>query len=123
VSGSSGYFTGGCLAYANEVKLLQLRVPEDVIEINGAVSEECAVAMANGCRRLFNTDYALASTGIAGPDGGTDDKPVGTTYIGLSSAHTTFARLYRFGRDRAVNRTRAVYAALEMLRRDILDID
>lgn len=121
-AGSSDYFVGGCLAYANEVKTAQLGVPAEIIETKGAVSEECAEAMAAGCRRMFNTDYALSITGIAGPDGGTEEKPVGTTYIGLSSAHTTFARLFRFGKDRAVNRTRAVYAALELLRRDILDI-
>ena len=121
--GSSAYFVGGCLAYANEAKRAQLKVPGDVIETHGAVSEECAIAMAVGCRETFNTDYALSITGIAGPEGGSDEKPVGTTYIGLASAHNTFARLFRFGRDRAVNRTRAVYAALELLRRDILDID
>jgi len=123
IPGSSNYFVGGCLAYANEVKIEQLGVPAEVIESQGAVSEECALAMAEGCRKRFNTDYALSVTGIAGPNGGTEDKPVGTTYIGLSSAHTTIAQLYRFGKDRAVNRTRAVYAALELLRRDILDID
>jgi len=121
--GSSAYFVGGCLAYANEVKTAQLLVPDDILENQGAVSEECAAAMARGCRKLFDTDYALSITGIAGPEGGSEDKPVGTTYIGLSSAHSTFARLYKFGKDRAVNRTRAVYAALELLRRNILDID
>ncbi len=73
-------------------------------------------------RYLFQTDYALSITGIAGPDGGTEDKPVGTTYIGLASAHASYARLFRLGVDRNINRARATYAALEMLRRDILDI-
>ena len=122
VGGSSCYFVGGMLAYDNDVKITQLGVPADIIEQPGAVSEACAVAMASGCRRLFGTDYSLAITGIAGPDGGTDEKPVGTTYIGLASAHTACARLFSFGSERQVNRTRAVYAALEMLRRDILDI-
>lgn len=122
VPGSSGYFVGGCLAYTNEVKTSLLEVPGDIFDAYGAVSEECAVAMAAGCRKRFNTDYALAITGIAGPDGGSDEKPVGTTYIGLASAHNSFARLFKFGKDRAVNRTRAVCAALELLRRDILDI-
>ncbi len=121
--GSSAYFVGGCLAYANEVKTSQLKVPDEVISTHGAVSEECAAAMAQGCRKSFNTDYALSITGIAGPEGGSEEKPVGTTYIGLSSAHKTSARLYRFGKDRAINRTRSVYAALELLRRDILDLD
>jgi len=122
VPGASSYFIGGLLAYANEVKTEQLGVSEEIIVEHGAVSEECAVAMATGCRKLFGTDYALSVTGIAGPEGGTDDKPVGTTYIGLASAHSTMATLFRFGTDRHINRTRAVNAALEMLRREILDI-
>jgi nicotinamide-nucleotide amidase len=122
VPGASSYFTGGLLAYDNEVKAAQLGVTKELLEQHGAVSEECALAMATGCRRLFGTDYALSVTGIAGPEGGTDDKPVGTTYVGLASAHATFAKLFRFGIDRQINRTRAVNTALEMLRRDILDL-
>jgi nicotinamide-nucleotide amidase len=122
VAGSSAYFLGGILAYANEVKVNQLSVPPEVIEKYGAVSEECAMAMAAGCRKLLGSDYALSITGIAGPDGGTPDKPVGTTFIGLSSLHTTHARKFNFGADRQSNRTRAAYAALELLRREILDI-
>lgn len=122
IPGSSSYFIGGVLAYANEVKERQLEVSNEILVKYGAVSEECAVAMAAGCRNAFGTDYALSITGIAGPDGGTEDKPVGTTYIGLASAHATYARLFRFGSDRSMNRTRAVNSALEMLRREILDI-
>ena len=122
VPGASAYFLGGLEAYSNDVKLAQLGVPEEVLSEHGAVSEECALAMATGCRKLFKSDYALSITGIAGPDGGTDDKPVGTTYIGLTSAHAAYAKKYRFGLDRRMNRTRAVNAALEMLRREILDI-
>ncbi len=123
VPGASSYFVGGLLAYDNEVKVSQLGVAEDTLAEHGAVSEACAVAMATGCRRLFETDYSLSITGIAGPDGGTADKPVGTTYIGLASAHATFAKLFRFGNDRTMNRAWAVNAALEMLRREILDIE
>jgi len=122
VPGASAYFLGGLEAYSNDVKLAQLGVPEEVLTEHGAVSEECALAMATGCRKLFKSDYALSITGIAGPDGGTDEKPVGTTYIGLTSAHAAYAKKYRFGLDRRMNRTRAVNAALEMLRREILDI-
>ena len=78
--------------------------------------------MANGVREKTGSDYALSITGIAGPDGGTDDKPVGTTYIALSSNYGTEAKLFNFGASREANRIRATYAALEMLRRDIMDI-
>jgi nicotinamide-nucleotide amidase len=122
IPGASSYFMGGTLAYSNEVKRSQLEVPEEVLVKHGAVSDECAVAMATGCRKLFGTDYALSITGIAGPEGGTLEKPVGTTYVGLASAHNTFARHYRFGDDRQINRARAVNTALELLRREILDI-
>ena len=122
VSGSSRYFKGGLIAYDNEVKIKELGVSADVIEQEGAVSEACAVAMAQGCRKRFGVDYALSVTGIAGPTGGTADKPVGTTFIGLASAHSQKARRFHFGRTRLINRARATYAALEMLRREILDI-
>jgi nicotinamide-nucleotide amidase len=122
VPGSSDYFVGGLAAYSNAVKIGQLEVPEDVINTHGAVSEECAVAMAAGCRKLFGTDYALSITGIAGPEGGTAEKPVGLTFIGLASAHANYAKAHNFGKDREFNRHRAVFAALEMLRREILDI-
>jgi nicotinamide-nucleotide amidase len=123
VSGASAYFVGGILAYSNDVKQSQLNVSGEIIKEHGAVSEECAIAMATGCRKLFGTDYAISITGIAGPEGGSEDKPVGTTYIGLASAHTATAQLFRYGSDRQINRTRAVNSALEMLRRDILDIE
>jgi len=122
VAGSSGYFVGGLVAYSNDVKVERLGIDPQVLEKHGAVSDICAIAMATGARYLFQTDYALSITGIAGPDGGTEDKPVGTTYIGLASPHASYARLFRLGVDRNINRARATYAALEMLRRDILDI-
>jgi nicotinamide-nucleotide amidase len=122
VPGSSAYFLGGIIAYANEVKEARLAVEPEIITNYGAVSEECAGAMATGCRSLFSSDFALAVTGIAGPDGGTDDKPVGTTFIALASAHGLRVKRFSFGPEREVNRSRAVYAALELLRREILDI-
>ncbi len=122
VPGSSDYFLGGIISYSNEVKIHQLGVDAALIEKHGAVSEECAVAMAVGCRKLLQSDYALSVTGIAGPEGGTDEKPVGTTWVGLASAHATYAKLFRLGTDRNINRSRAVYIALELLRREILDI-
>ena len=122
VPGSSDYFRGGVLAYANDVKEKLLSVNPDIIEQHGAVSEPCAEAMADGCRRLLGSSYALSITGIAGPEGGSADKPVGTTFIGLSSAHGTSVRRFNFGTMRQSNRARAAYAALEFLRREILDI-
>ena len=122
VPGSSDYFPGGVIAYSNDVKTEQLAVDPQIIEKHGAVSEECAKAMAQGCRDRFRSDYALAITGIAGPDGGTETKPVGICFIGLATSHATYARRFTFGSRRSAHRTRAVYAALELLRREILDI-
>ncbi len=122
VSGSSNYFLGGVIAYADDVKVEQLGVDAAILEEHGAVSEPCAIAMAVGCRKLLKSSYALSITGIAGPAGGTDDKPVGTTYIGLASGHASYARKFNFGAKRDTGRSRASYAALELLRREILDI-
>ncbi|NOY87857.1 MAG: competence/damage-inducible protein A [FCB group bacterium] len=122
VSGSSSYFLGGIISYSNESKIKDLSVPADVIDNFGAVSEECAKSMAQGCRQHFESDYALSITGIAGPTGDTENKPIGTTYIGLATSHSTYAKKFNFGSDRQANRTRATYAALEFLRREMLDI-
>ncbi len=122
VPGSSAYFLGGIVAYSNGLKERQLGVSRQVLSEHGAVSRECADAMALGCRRLFESDYALSVTGIAGPEGGTDEKPVGTTYIGLSSKHGTYSRSFNLGTLREAVRARATYAALELLRREVLDI-
>ena len=123
VSGSSGYFEGGIIAYSNEVKISELGLKKTTLNKYGAVSEETAIEMAHGARKRFCSDFALSITGVAGPDGGTDEKPVGLTFIGLASAHKSYAKEFNFGRDRETNRARACYAALEMLRRDILDLE
>ena len=122
VAGASNYFLGGVVAYANDIKQSLLNIDERIITDHGAVSEECAIAMAQGVREATGAEYALSITGIAGPDGGSEEKPVGTTFIGLASMHTTVARKFLFGTSREANRIRASYAALEMLRREILDI-
>lgn len=122
VPGASKYYMGGIITYSNASKIEELKVSPEIIEQHGAVSEECALAMAVGCRDKFKTEYALSITGIAGPDGGTETKPVGTTYIGLASTHNNYARRFNFGNDRNINRIRATYSALELLRRDMLDI-
>jgi nicotinamide-nucleotide amidase len=122
IPGSSRYFLGGVLAYANDIKINQLDVDEKIIAEHGAVSPECAVAMASGVRKLLGADYALSITGIAGPDGGSETKPVGLIFVGLASAHDAYAREFHLGSNRNYNRSRSVYAALELLRREILDI-
>lgn len=123
IAGSSAYFMGGVQAYSNKVKVNMLGVPLEIIDRHGAVSEECARAMADGCRDRFETDYALSITGIAGPDGGSDEKPVGTVYVAVSSMHSTKVKRFHLGTTRDIIRCRAVYSAIEMLRREILDID
>jgi len=121
-AGASSYFLGGLIAYANEIKIDKLGVASEIIEQHGAVSEQCAEAMAVGCRNLFGADYALSITGTAGPEGGTETKPIGTTFVGLASVHGNRTYEYHFASTREFNRTRAAHAALELLRRDILDI-
>ena len=123
VPGSSGYFAGGIIAYSNEVKISELGVKKRTVVKYGAVSAETAIEMALGARKRFSADFALSITGVAGPGGGMDEKPVGLTFIGLVSAHKSFAKQFNFGRDRETNRARACYAALEMLRRDMLDLE
>ncbi len=83
IPGASKYYLGGVIAYSNEIKLKLLNVSKDAIEIYGAVSERCAKEMAMGVARLFSADMAISTTGIAGPDGGMRNKPVGTVFIGI----------------------------------------
>lgn len=123
VSGSSKYFAGGIIAYSNEVKVSELGVKKTTLNKYGAVSAETAIEMALGARKRFSADFALSITGVAGPGGGSDDKPVGLTFIGLATAQKSYAKEFNFGRDRETNRARASYAALELLRKDILDLE
>jgi len=117
--GSSAYYRGGVLSYANEVKTdLLLVSPSDLAE-HGAVSRTVAEQMAGGVRERLGTDYALAVTGLAGPGGGTDEKPVGTTWIALAGPGGVSAGCYRFSGDRERNRHLAVAAALDALRRGL----
>lgn len=116
-AGSSGFFRGGILAYADQVKAEQLGVPVAVLEEMGAVSGETVQAMATGCRDLFNTDYAVSVSGISGPAGGSPDKPVGTTWIGIATPRHVYAHQYRFPAGRSRNRLLTVAAAVDSLRR------
>jgi nicotinamide-nucleotide amidase len=115
ISGSSAYFKGSVAAYANDVKHRVLGVPTDVLENPGAVSEACARAMAEGIRSLMAVDFAVSTTGIAGPLGGTERKPVGLVYIGLASATHVLAKEYVFSGDRAAVIEAATSQALELL--------
>jgi len=123
VPGSSRYFDRGVVAYSNRSKTEVLGVPADLVAARGAVSPEVAQAMAVGVRRLAGTDFGIGITGIAGPDGGTAEKPVGLTYVGLAWAGESLAREYRFLAHREVNKVRASQMALELLRRRLLGID
>jgi len=117
VPGSSNYFLGGIIAYSNELKMKMLSVPQIILEKYGAVSDECARYMAEGATQNLGANIGLSITGIAGPDGGTDEKPVGLVYVGISAAGKSKAKEYHFGTDRDRNRERAAVAALDMLRR------
>jgi nicotinamide-nucleotide amidase len=116
ISGSSAYFKGGIVAYNNAVKTNVLGVPPTVIERCGAVSKECVIDMALGIQKLLNTDFAIAVSGIAGPTGGTADKPVGTIYIGIASPRDISAYYFDFGqKNRAHIIERSAANALNLL--------
>ncbi|MBI4540465.1 MAG: competence/damage-inducible protein A [Gemmatimonadetes bacterium] len=115
IPGSSDYFMGGVVAYANEVKVTELGVDPSLIASAGAVSEEVARAMASAARRRFGADMAVAVTGIAGPGGGTRDKPVGTVWYAVATGESVTARHERFLGDREEIRIRAAQAALALL--------
>lgn len=120
VPGSSAWYLGSVIAYDNSIKTGVLGVDPDTIRIHGAVSEATAAEMAAGVRRLTGTSYSVAVTGIAGPTGGTDSKPVGTVWMALASDRGIVTELHRFADDRKVNILRASYTALNMLRKQII---
>jgi len=122
ISGSSAYYLGSVISYANEVKIKELHVEALDIKEHGAVSEEVVKQMATGVREKFGTDFAIATSGIAGPDGGTDEKPVGTTWIALATPENIVAKKFLFGEHRGRNIRKAALAALNMLRMELLKI-
>ena len=119
VPGSSDVFRGAVVGYANAVKTALLDVPPGEIDVHGAVSKRTAEAMAAGARARVGADVAVSTTGIAGPAGGSNDKPVGTVFVGIATSAGTDARKFHFIGDRDAVRLRATYAALDMLRRAI----
>lgn len=120
VPGASGYYLGSVTSYSNSVKCKVLGVPEEIIERFGAVSSECVSYMADGVRKLTGSDFAVATSGIAGPGGGSEDKPVGLVWIGVSSETRTETFRFTFNSDRKRNIERFTSTALDKLRRFIL---
>jgi nicotinamide-nucleotide amidase len=119
VAGSSAYFERGVVTYSNQAKISLLGVPENIIRTSGAVCAETAEAMAAGIRQLAGTDFGLSTTGIAGPTGGTPEKPVGLVYIGFADAAKVYSKRFVFSRDRLTNKERSVQAALNILRKEL----
>jgi PncC family amidohydrolase len=115
VPGSSEYFLGGVVAYAYEAKVDLLNVSWATLNSKGAVSSETVLEMARGIREQLNGDIAMSVSGIAGPGGGTPEKPVGTTWIGLVTADGEWAKVFYFTGDREGNKASAVDAALQLL--------
>jgi PncC family amidohydrolase len=115
VPGSSGYVCGGIVSYSNAAKETLLFVPPEVLAAHGAVSAQVARAMAIGARSQFDAGLAVAVTGIAGPDGGSAEKPVGLTYVAVADAAGEDVRRFIWNGDRAANKLASADAALEML--------
>ncbi len=116
VAGSSAYMFGGVVAYANSVKEQVLGVPAAMLIQHGAVSEQVAIAMAEGARRALRVDYAISVTGVAGPGGGTPEKPVGLVYIAVATPSGTFPAKYNWNStDRSANKVKSAEAALSLL--------
>lgn len=120
VPGSSNWFRGSIIAYANDVKISELGVSSNAIQQQGAVSEPVVRQMAAGLRKKLQTDWAIAISGIAGPDGGSPEKPVGTIWIAISGPGRTIARSFLFGNSRERNIILAANSALNLLRKEIL---
>ena len=119
VPGSSAYFLGGVVSYANEVKNHVLGVSADDLQKYGAVSEPVALQMAQGVRKITGADYAVSTTGIAGPDGGTKEKPVGTVWIGVAGPKGAHAHKFLFAHTRERNIGKASVKALQLLLEEI----
>ena len=120
IPGSSKVFKGAAVTYANATKTKVLGVPSEMIEKCGVVSQDVVESMATGVRSLMDADYGVATTGIAGPSGGTDENPVGTVWIGVASASGVVSKCFNFGKDRENIINRATIAAYEMLRQELI---
>lgn len=121
IPGSSDYYLGGVVAYAYEAKVALLGISWDTLQKHGAVSRQTVLEMARGARILLGADIAVSVSGIAGPGGATPDKPVGTTWFGLSTTGGEWARVYCFPGDRAQNKADAAQAALQFVLDALMD--
>ena len=115
IPGSSGYFLGGVVSYADTAKAALLGVPAEVLAAHGAVSAQVGRAMAEGARERFSADLAAAVTGVAGPDGGSEAKPVGLTYVAVAAAQGVDVRRFVWNGDRSANKEASAAAVLEIL--------
>lgn len=122
LAGSSGYFLEGAVTYGNDAKVRRLNVPAELLAKQGAVSAATAMAMARGVRSASGSDIGLAVTGIAGPDGGTEEKPVGTVFLALATGGDCKAKRYHFNWSRERIRTMTAYTALDWLRRHLMTL-
>ncbi len=121
IAGSSNYFLGGAVCYSNELKTTLAGVPAHLIEKHGAVSQPVAQALAEGIRRRVGASFGVAITGIAGPGGGSAEKPVGTVFVAIADGQSTTVREFRFPGDRERIRFWASQVALELIRRKVRD--
>lgn len=121
VSGSSKYFLGSVISYSNEIKIQELGVKESDLIQFGAVSQPVIEQMAIGVRQKMRTDYAVATSGVAGPDGGTDEKPVGTVWVAIAYEGGVYSKKFMFEKNRSRNIQRASYAALSMIKRKMMN--
>ena len=121
VAGSSAYFNGSIVSYSNAVKINNLGVDPAYFETVGAVSEEVVREMAAGARKRMGTDYAISTSGIAGPDGGSDEKPVGTVWIAVAGPNRTVAECFLFGKSRSRNIRVSALSGLNLLRKELLE--
>ncbi|OYU41660.1 MAG: hypothetical protein CFE44_28505 [Burkholderiales bacterium PBB4] len=120
VSGSSNYYLGSVIAYHNKIKTEQLNIPESLLQEHGAVSEACVIKMAEEIRLKTGAHFALSTSGIAGPTGGTEAKPVGTVWIGFSSETKSFGRVFNMGDNRERTILRTSLMAMDILRKELL---
>jgi nicotinamide-nucleotide amidase len=120
IPGSSKYFTGSIISYDNKIKQQELNVSNTILNNEGAVSEVCVKQMATEILSKFNVDYAIATSGIAGPDGGSEEKPVGTVWIAVASRNEIITKKFNMGDNRERTILRTSISALDMLRKMIL---
>jgi len=121
VTGSSKYFKGGIIAYSNQIKIDELSIDKNIIEKYGAVSKEVASLMSENIRKKYDSTYGISTTGIAGPDGGSENKPVGRVYISISTKKETKCKEFTFSDKREINRKITVYVCLSFLKKKFLN--